>query len=60
MSDIMSGAIGISLGIVIIVGIQAACYKFIAWENYHKAVVIALSSVILGILATILIVNLAK
>ncbi|KKK62973.1 hypothetical protein LCGC14_2998970 [marine sediment metagenome] len=60
MSGITSGAIGILLGIAIIIGIQTACYKFIAWENYHKAVVIALSSVILGILATLLIVNIAK
>ena len=60
MSGITSGAIGILLGIVIVMGIQAACYKFIVWENYHKAVVIALSSVILGILATLLIINIAK
>ena len=56
----VTGIIGISLGIVIIVGIQAACYKLIAYENYHKAVVIALSSVIMGILATLLIVSIAK
>ena len=60
MSAITSGFLGTFLGIVIIIGIQAACYKFIAWENYHKAVVIALSSVILGVLAALLIINVAK
>ena len=62
MSSVMSGIIGISLGIIIVIGIQAACYKLITYENenYHKAVVIALSSVIMGILATLLIINIAK
>ena len=60
MNDITGSIIGISLGAIIIISIQAACYKFIAWENYHKAVVIALSSVVLAILATLLIVNLTK
>ena len=58
--DYVEGVIGISLGAIIIVSIQAACYKFISYENYHKAVVIALSSVVLAILATLLIVNIAK
>ena len=60
MNGITSGAIGILLGIVIVMGIQATCYKFIAYENYHKAVIIALTSAFLGILATLLIVNIAK
>ncbi|KKL21112.1 hypothetical protein LCGC14_2448700 [marine sediment metagenome] len=60
MSNVMSGIVGISLGVIILVGIQTACYKLIAYENYHKAVVIALVSVILGILATLLIVSIAK
>ncbi len=60
MSDIMGGIIGISLGIVIIISVQAACYKFIAWKDYPKAVIIALSSTFLGILVTLIIVNLAK
>ena len=56
----VTGIIGVSLGIVIIIGIQTACYKFIAYENYHKAVVIALSSAFLGILATLLIIGITK
>ena len=53
MNDLTGGIIGISLGVVLITGVQAACYKYIAWENYHKAVVIVLSSVIITI-ATVL------
>ena len=60
MNQITSGVIGISLGVIIIVGIQTACYKLVTYENYHKAVVIALVSVILGILSTLLIINIAK
>ena len=60
MSEITSGTLGISLGIIIIIGIQIACYKFIDYENYKKAVIIALLSVLLGILATLLIMNIAK
>ena len=59
MNGVMSGIIGISLGIAIIISIQAACYKFIAWEDYPKAVIIALSSVIIGILAAIIIMKVA-
>ena len=56
----VKGIVGISLGVIILVGIQTACYKLIAYENYHKAVVIALSSVIIGILATLLIIGITK
>ena len=57
MTQTMSGFLGISLGVAIIAGIQFACYKFIAWEDYHKAVVIAISCVLLGILATLFIIK---
>ena len=60
MSSVMGGIIGISLGVIIIVGIQAVCYKFIAWESYHKAVAIATMLAFLGALATLLIINIAK
>ena len=55
----MEAVIGIGLGIIIIVGIQTACYKFIAWENYHKAVVIALLSAFLVTLAVMIIMKVA-
>ena len=60
MSETAGGILGISLGVIIIVGIQIVCYKFIEWENYPKAVVIALTTFILGILTTLLIINIAK
>ena len=60
MSSVVDGIIGISLGVIIVIGIQIACYKFVAYENYHKAVVIALSSVIMGILVTLLIIGITK
>ena len=60
MSNVMSGIIGISLGVIILVGIQTACYKLIAYENYHKAVAIATILAFLGALAVLLIINIAK
>ena len=60
MSDVMGGIIGISAGVVIIISVQAACYKFITWENYHKAVVISLSCFLVGILAAIFIVEITN
>ena len=53
----MEAIIGISLGIIIIVGIQAACYRFVDWENYHKAVIIATVSAFLGVAAILFIVK---
>ncbi len=57
MTQIASGIIGISLGAVLVIGIQFACYKLVAWEDYHKTVAIAMSCVFLGILAAILIIE---
>ena len=56
----MEAIIGISLGVIIIIGIQAACCKFIAWEDHHKAVIIALTSAFLGVLTTLLIMSITK
>ena len=55
MTQVMSGVLGISLGVVILVSIQFTCYKLFSGENYHKAMIVALSCLILGILVTILI-----
>ena len=55
MTEVMGGIIGISIGIVLIVGIQLACYKLFAWEDYPKATALAMGCVLLGILATIFI-----
>ena len=56
----MEAVIGISLGAVIIIGIQATCYKYVAWESYHKAVAITTMLAFLVVLAIVLIVNIAK
>ena len=55
MTQVTAGILGISLGAVLVIGIQLACYKFFAWEDYHKAVVITMSCLFLGVLAAILI-----
>ena len=60
MNETTNAIIGISLGIVIVVGVQVACYKFIAYEDYPKAIVIALSATLLGILAILLLISIAK
>ena len=57
MTQIMSGIIGISLGVVLVTSIQFACYKLFAWEDYHKAVVISILCLLLGILAVIFIIE---
>ena len=58
MTQVMSGVLGISLGVVIVVGIQYICYKlFNQGIDYIKAVILSLSCVFLGILVTILIIE---
>ena len=50
----MEGTIGIVLGIIFIVGIQIFCYTFFDEDNNKLAIVVGLSCLILGILASIL------
>lgn len=50
MSETLGGFIGIAIGIVLVLGVQITCYKFFNEMDYPKAVVIALSSTIVGIL----------
>ena len=54
----MEAVIGISLGIVLIKGIQFVCYALFDEEHARKAIVVALSCVVLGILATMFVMNL--
>ena len=56
----MEAVIGIGLGVVLIIGIQFVCYALFDEEHARKAIVIALSSVFIGILAVLLIINIAK
>jgi len=55
----MEAVIGISLGVVLIIGIQFVCYALFDEEHARKAIVIALSSVFIGILAAIIIMKVA-
>ena len=57
MTQVMGGVLGISLGVVILVGIQYICYKVLDQENYIKGTIIALSCILIGILAAILIIE---
>ena len=60
VSSLISGFIGILLGLVLIVSIQIACNKFCSEEDYPKMVVIALASTFSGILMVILLINITK
>ena len=55
----MEAVIGIGLGVVLIIGIQFVCYALFDEEHARKAIVIALSSVFIGILAAIIIMKVA-
>ncbi len=58
MTQVTAGIIGISLGAVLLISTQLICYKLFGYsENYHKAVVISLSCMLPGILATILLIE---
>ncbi|KKK94055.1 hypothetical protein LCGC14_2686680 [marine sediment metagenome] len=58
MTQVTAGIIGISLGAVLLISTQLICYKLFGYsENYHKAVVISLSCMLLGVLATLLLIK---
>ena len=56
----MEAVIGILLGVVMIIGIQFVCYALFDEDHARKAIVIALLCIVLGIFATLIIVNLTK
>ncbi len=47
MTDLTEAVIGISLGVVLIIGIQFICYSLFDEEYAQKAIVIALSCLVL-------------
>ena len=56
--EVIGGIIGISLGAVLLISTQLICYKLFGYsENYHKAVAISLSCMLLGVLATLLLIK---
>ncbi len=55
----MEAIIGISLGVIIIIGIQFVCYALFDEEHARKAIVIALLFAFLVTLAALIIVKVA-